>query len=117
VVTYGEGQLFAERRKIMMDMGELYRQLKALYGEQVKLEIIDPRNVFAFFAILLREAMRQRIGWKGFYRSFTKGFNTIAVLVNGELLTYGKVPDFDTVSDKVKQFIEQQRLEVSPNEN
>lgn len=97
----------------MVEMGELYRRLKETYGDQVKLEVIDPRNVVSFVIILWQQARRHRIGWRAFFHSFTKGLNIRAVLVNGEIVSYGKMPDMETVEQKVSRIIHQQRGEIS----
>jgi hypothetical protein len=108
VITLAK-DLFAERRKIMIEMGYLYRHLRDTYGEQVTLEVIDPRNIISLFIILFKQGRKQELGWKVFWRSFTKGLNTMAVIVNGELLAFGGVPQVEIVCDRVEEILKRQR--------
>jgi hypothetical protein len=101
----------------MLQMGELYRHLKKRYGDQIELEVIDPRNQISYTSILIREVLRNHLGWKTFYQSMTKGLNTMAVLVNGQLISYGEIPDSDTVCFKIEECLNQTGKEVIRNEN
>lgn len=92
---------FSERRTIMEEMGIVYRDLQNRFGSQIRLEIIDPRDILALFVILWQEGRRNRIGWKSMLRSMTRGMSSIAVFVNGELLAHGRVPSVETVSEKI----------------
>ncbi|MBO8172759.1 MAG: hypothetical protein H0Z33_12835 [Bacillaceae bacterium] len=99
--TFSDPSLFAEQRRIMEEMGILYRALKHEFEDQVELEMIDPRNSISFVYTLIKVGRRNGLPWKITFRSLTRGFNTIAVFVNGELVAQGRVPKVAEVRERI----------------
>lgn len=105
--TFHDRTLYAEQRTIMLQMGYLYRKLKETYADRIQIDVIDPRNAVSYFSILAGRAYQNRMGWRKAIRSMIKGFNTIAVFVEGEPVATGKVPNVEIVKEKIDQILHQ----------
>lgn len=86
-----EGCVFPERRRLMEEMGKIYVELTEHFGDRVRVEVVDPRNLFSYTALLWR-ARKKGIRFRAFWANWVKGFNSAAVIVDGEVLAAGKVP-------------------------
>lgn len=51
-------EVFSERRACMEEVGRLYRALRDRFGDDVQVQILDPRNLFSLVPILWREGRR-----------------------------------------------------------
>ncbi|UFJ40247.1 hypothetical protein LOK74_19760 [Brevibacillus humidisoli] len=102
-------RLFRERRQIMEEMGLLYRRLDEQFGEQVELDVIDPRNIILFVVVLWRQWRRKKVPLSQMLMHFSRGFHTKAIFVNGELVAAGEIPRYDLIADKVLQMLTRQR--------
>lgn len=83
--------VFAERRRLMERMGELYRLLKREFGDRITLEVIDPRNAPALIPSIVRDALAHRVGFRELLRVLNLG--TTSVIINGRIYSSGSVPD------------------------
>ena len=95
LVQRGE-RCFPERRAKMEAMGPLYRDLRSRYGSTLDINVVDPRNLMAVIALLVRDARAHHIGiWAALHTLFRLKVNT--VVVNGRLLARGRWPEPDEV--------------------
>ena len=91
LVQRGE-RCFPERRSVMEAMGPLYRDLRARYGDELEINVVDPRNLISVIILLLRDARAHRVGMVEVLRTlFRLKVNT--VVVNGRLLARGRWPE------------------------
>lgn len=52
---------FPERRALMDSFGALYRAVKAEFGEEVRVSVVDPRNQLSLVPMIVRDAVRYRV--------------------------------------------------------
>ena len=89
---------FPERRAVMEAMGPLYRDLRSRYGDEVEIHVVDPRNLFTIFALILRDAHAHSLSiWKALQTLFR--IPVTGVVVNGKLLTRGRWPEFSELKE------------------
>ena len=92
----GGERCFPERRAAMEAMGPLYRDLRARYGTEVDINVLDPRSLVSLFALLFRDFWVHRVGARAalttLFRLPVKG-----VVVNGRLITRGVWPELADV--------------------
>ena len=89
---------FPERRAVMEAMGPLYRDLRSRYGDEVEIHVVDPRNLFTIFALIIRDARAHSLSiWKALRTLFR--IPVSGVVVNGRLLTRGRWPEFSELKE------------------
>ena len=86
-----EGCVFPERRRLMEEMGKIYVELTEHFGDRVRVDVVDPRNLFSYTTLLWR-ARKKNGRFRAFWANWVKGYNTTAVIVDGEVVASGKVP-------------------------
>lgn len=104
----GEDAVFRERRALMERMGPVYRAVRERFGEEVDLQIIDPRNA-GLMLMLLRD-----------FRAFRVGFRTAlgtlfrlpkqGIIVNGRLVDRSEQPDPERIAALVDEVVRNGRL-------
>lgn len=89
----GEGERpFAERRTEMECAGDLYRAVKARYGDRVDVRIVDPRNLLSLVPTLLADARRHGASLaEAFWSLLRLSVNT--VIVNGRVVARNRWPE------------------------
>jgi hypothetical protein len=91
-----DGESFLpERRRVMEQMGPLYRTLRERLGDSAEIEVVDPRNIGLFF-LLLRDFWRFRVGLGAALRTLAS-IPVQAVVVNGRVVARGRWPEPDEV--------------------
>jgi len=82
----------------MEAMGPLYRDLRSRYGDEVEIHVVDPRNLFTIFALILRDARTHSLSaWKALRTLFR--IPVTGVVVNGQLLARGRWPEFSELKE------------------
>jgi len=82
----------------MEAMGPLYRDLRSRYGDEIEIHVVDPRNLFTIFALILRDARAHSLSvWKALRTLFR--IPVTGVVVNGRLLARGRWPDFSELKE------------------
>ncbi len=82
---------FRERRACMEAMAPLSRTLRERFGDEIELQVLDPRNPALMF-ILLRDFWAFRVGLVEALKTIGR-LPVQAVVVNGRLLSRGEWPD------------------------
>ena len=91
---------FPERRAIMEAMGPLYCSLRSRYGDEVEIHVVDPRNLFTIFALILRDARAHSLSvWEALRTLFL--IPVTGVVVNGRLLARGRWPELSELKEVV----------------
>lgn len=103
--------IFAERRRIMERMGEVYRGVRTRYGDAVRITVVDPRNAAALFVLLVRDTSRYGVPWLAMLKTVFRVGATAAIL-DGTLLFRGAVPPTDTVLRWIAEHCDPVRPEV-----
>lgn len=88
----GESRIFAERRRIMEAMGPLYRALKARFGSDVDVLVVDPRNLVSLIPRLIRDFIHYHVPLSHAFATLS-GVSTLTVIVNGRIYARGRWPD------------------------
>jgi hypothetical protein len=92
----GESQLYPQRRERMESMGPLYRSIVERYGNDVDVQVVDPRNMLTLLPMLIRDLRAHGGGVIQALRTLRRlTFQT--VVVNGRILSRGQWPEPDTV--------------------
>lgn len=97
-----EGPVFAERRAQIEAMGPLYRGLRTRFGDDLEIQVVDPRNLLSLIFLLVRDFLRYRVGVVEAIRTVTR-LPVQAVLVNGRLVSRGPWPDPRSLSHRIDQ--------------
>ena len=100
------GHKFPEAWERKNGFGGLYRELKDRFGEQVELTVLDPRNLFAFIPLVLRDAKRFGVPVADAWRALTSTSNSTGVL-DGRLVYQGCTPSNQDVVALVEARLEQ----------
>jgi hypothetical protein len=96
-----EGPIFAERRRWMEEMGRLYQALELRYGNQIKLDVVDPRNLFSYTMLLWQSGRQAGFSSLSLLAGWLKGWHRLAVFVDGEPVATGSVPSLKQVAASV----------------
>lgn len=88
--------VFAERRRLMERTGAVYRAVRERFGDRVEISVVDPRNAVALAFLVLRDAMRFAVRPRRLARTLLR-IGAVAVIVDGEVLASGRVPEIDDV--------------------
>ena len=73
-------------------MGPLYRDLRSRYGTELEINVVDPRNLIAVIALLVRDARAHRVGIMDALGTLLR-LKVNTVVVNGRLLARGRWPE------------------------
>lgn len=93
-LDFGEGgeRPFAGRRDEMECAGDLYRALKARYGDRVDVRIVDPRNLLGLVPTLLADARRHGASPASAVASLLR-LSVNSVVVNGRVVARNRWPE------------------------
>lgn len=95
---------FGRCRHGMEQMGAVYRALAAeLSGAGVDIEIVDPRNLTFLVPGLLRDARRRGLSWGAALRQLRHGAGQGAIVVDGEVVSHGRIPEPDVAVGLVRR--------------
>jgi hypothetical protein len=93
--------VFSERRRVMEKMGLLYRIIRERYGDEVELEVVDPRNQLYLIPRLVKDVFRYRV-------PFTEGLKTLfsfsipSIVINGRLAFVKDMPAPEALKEKLE---------------
>lgn len=87
---------FPERREVMEAMGPLYRELRSQFGDDVEINVVDPRNMGTVFGLLFRDFRAHRPGLREALNTIFR-FSITSVIVNGRLIARGEWPGLEDV--------------------
>jgi hypothetical protein len=89
-----------DRRDRVARIGEIYRAVRERFGDEVEITVIDPRNVFAYAWLLVRDALRFRVPAGTTLRALAANSVSSAVF-DGQLLFQGTPPPPSRVVDLI----------------
>lgn len=99
----GEDAVFRERRALMERMGPVYRAVRERFGEEVDLQVIDPRNA-GLMLMLLRDFRAFRVGVRVALATLF-GLPKQGIVVNGRLVDRSEYPDPERIAAVVDQVV------------
>ena len=110
----GQADDFAPQRCDMESMGEVYRALRAVLGDDVELTVADPRNAVWLVPRLLRDGWARGLRGLQLLREVNRGTSTTAVVVDGLTVAHGRLPGTDEVVERVLAEMRARRRPVEP---
>jgi len=90
------GQIFAERRKRMDRMGEIYRAVRASFPKEVEISVVDPRNFLSLAALVARDAFRFSVPFRTAAEALT-ATSVATGIFDGEVIFKGAPQSPDEV--------------------
>ena len=96
----GKAADFSHSRARMEQVGEIYRALAAA-APDLDLVVADPRNFVWLYPAIWRAARNNGLGVGATLRSMARAGAPIAVVVDGETLFSGRLPESRTVVNAV----------------
>ncbi len=113
----GGREIFTDARRDQVALGALHRLIRDFFPpidgkEQVRVDVVDPRNQFYLFFRLWREVWRYRPGLRAGLQTALQLFSLPAVIVNGQVISRrGRPLDADTFCQTVRQM--RRRMETT----
>ena len=108
-----QGNIFGERREKMEQVGEIYRAVRAAFGNEIEITVLDPRNVVSFVPMVARDAIRHKVPMLTALRAMGSTSLSSAVL-DGQQLYVGRIPDPQEVVDLIAARLEIHRVGMAP---
>lgn len=103
--------LFRHTRQGQQDLGLLHRAIRRFYpsdrdGEQVAVQIVDPRNQLYLIPKLLADVVRYRPSFVAGLRTVLQMFSLPAVILNGRVISRrGQTLDPDTLCHEIGEVL------------
>jgi len=88
--------VFPERRAGMESLGPLYQAIRARFGSEIDLHVVDPRNLFTLLVLVVRDCWRSGRGLREAARTLSR-MPVQGVIVNGRIYARGTWPEPDAV--------------------
>jgi hypothetical protein len=87
---------FAQARELMVEMGAIYRALRAeLPREYCDIQIVDARNITFLYPSLYRAARRRGLDRRAALKAVSSGVRQGAIIVDGITVSAGGPPPVD----------------------
>ncbi|MFB4164923.1 hypothetical protein ACE1TI_14105 [Alteribacillus sp. JSM 102045] len=96
---------FKDIRSEMEEIGVLYRELRALYGDEIEIIYLDPRNTFSIIGYFLRHWKAGSIRFSECCKAVFFEVRRCSFFYNGQLLN----PDKTWEKEKLLQKLEEVR--------
>jgi hypothetical protein len=103
-LSQGGGSAFPGRRAVIEGMGPLYRTIRERFGDEVELNVVDPRSLPTLVVLLLRDFRRYGVGLRGGIRTVFR-LPIQGVVLNGRLVARGKWPSPEEVVSRIEAAI------------
>ena len=95
--------VFEENRRIKVEMGKLYMDLKDEFnGSGDNIIQVDPRNQLYLFPKLIADVFRYRPSFKDALKAIFMVFSPPAIIVNGRILFSRNLPGKEEVVHRIK---------------
>ena len=93
LLSHDDGaRAFPERRKQMEAMGPLYRAIRERFGDDVDVQVVDPRNMLTLLVLLAADFRRFGVPLRQALWTLTH-IPVQGVVVNGRLVARGSWPE------------------------
>ncbi|WP_353248389.1 hypothetical protein [Salinisphaera sp. T31B1] len=96
---------FSHSRARMLQIGEVYRALRAC-RPALDVVVVDPRNVVWLYPTVWRSARRDGLGRWAALRSMARAGSPMAVVVDGDTLFAGRLPPTEQVVGRILERID-----------
>jgi hypothetical protein len=110
----GDKDTFAQNRREMEAMGEVYRALKAeLVDVDMEITVVDPRNMIWLVPTLLKDSRKRGLGIGGIWSQLRRGVSYNAIIVDGKTLFSGRIPTAEVALEAVKEELDLRESELA----
>ena len=97
---------YAATRTVMNRVGELYLALREKFGENVEIDVVDPRNEIYLIPVLLGDYRRYHPPLGVFLKTLFLGISPSSVIVNGRSIHVGDLPAPEILLEKIGSVLE-----------
>jgi len=98
---------YAPIKKVMTQMGELYMALRHKFGDQVEIDVVDPRNEIYLIPRLIRDYRRHKTSFRTFLKTLFFGISPGKVIINGRVRKGKELPSPETLIQEVQVFVDE----------
>ncbi len=98
----GDTETYAHTRVEMEAMGVVYRALYSEFGDDIDLQIADPRNTVWLVPTIWRDARARGMSAGEAWRQICRGVGQGSVVCDGKVLHSGDTPDAQAMVDAVR---------------
>lgn len=92
---------FPGRRALMDAFGAVYRAVKAEFGEEVRVSVVDPRNQVSLVPMIVRDAVRYRVPALTALQSVLSA-GVCSAVFDGQLLFRRELPPVERVLELIR---------------
>ena len=92
--AYGTHEIpdYESTRRVMDQAGALYLVLRHRFGDELRIDIVDPRNVIYLIPTLIGDFFRYRPPFRDFLKTLLFGISPASIILNGRALRVGSLP-------------------------
>ena len=90
----------------MNRVGELYLALRRKFGDQVQIDVVDPRNEVYLIPVLVGDYRRYHPPLGVFLKTLFFGISPASVIVNGRAMHVGELPTPDVLVEEVGSLLQ-----------
>ncbi|HEU5139994.1 MAG TPA: hypothetical protein VFT51_08475 [Bacillales bacterium] len=101
---------FSEVRVEMEQIGAVYREIEDVYGDDVSVIYLDPRNHFSIAAYLLKQWKTGSIGVQEFCRSLFCGIRRGSFFYNGRWINRDQTLNKEKILTRVQAIREKGKM-------
>ncbi len=96
---------YAATRTVMNRVGELYLALRREFGENLEIDVVDPRNAIYLIPALLGDYRRYHPPLGIFLKTLLLGISPSSVIINGRAMHMGELPSPEMLVEEVGELL------------
>ena len=96
---------YAPARQVISQVGELYMSLRREFGDEVELDVVDPRNEVYRVPRLISDYRRYRPSMGSFLKTLFFGISPRSIIINGMVRHAGELPSPMALVEEVRVYI------------
>ena len=93
---------YAPARQVISQVGELYMSLRREFGDEVEVDVVDPRNEVYLLPRLISDYRRYRPSLRSFLKTLLFGISPRSIIVNGVVRHVGELPSPKALVEQVR---------------
>jgi hypothetical protein len=98
---------YAPIQKVMTQMRELYMALRHQFGDQVEIDVVDPRNEIYLIPRLFSDYRRHTTSLRTFLKTLFFGIAPGKVIINGRVRNGKELPSPETLIQEVQVYVDE----------
>ena len=101
---------YAPTRQVISQVGELYMSLRREFGDEVEVDVVDPRNEVYLIPRLIRDYKRFKPPLGAFLKTLFFGISPCSVIINGTQRYGSDLPEQQDLVAEVRAAMEPTQL-------